>query len=221
MIWPSICVDNFFDDPTKVKEFAYSLEYKKDEEGKWPGYRTGGMHEVDFKFFNWTTLKIISLLYPMNYRDVSWTAEQTFQRIPGKTFKNKGWVHKDYEEEFTAIIYLSNHKDCGTSLYRPKKFGNKIINEELKREILLNKGTNNKKNLEEEKYLNENNDQFEKILEFKSIFNRLVIFDSHNFHAAENFYNEDLNEDRLTLITFFKHINIPNIKYPITEMKRI
>jgi hypothetical protein len=219
MIWPFICVDNFFEDPLKVKEFAYSLKYFKSPEGRWPGLRTEYMHEVNYNFFNYTTKKIISLIYPINSRDATWFAEQTFQRIPGNLFKNKGWIHTDANYEFTAIIYLSDHKNCGTSIYKPKNLGAVPINEQRKRERYLN--INEKTEKEEKEFLKENNDQFEKTLEVPSIFNRLIIFDAANFHAAENFHNENIKEDRLTLITFFKNIQIPNIKYPIPEMRRI
>jgi len=219
MIWPFICVDNFFEEPLKVKEFADSLKYFKSEEGRWPGFRSNVMHEENNKFFNWSTKKIVSLFYPMQVREATWIAEQTFQRIPGDLFKNKGWVHTDGDYEFTAIIYLSEHKNCGTSLYKSKTFGAAPINEFEKRKRYLNTDKITEK--EEKEFLNENNNQFEKILEIPSLFNRLIIFDASNLHAAENFYNENIKEDRLTLITFFKDLRVPDIKYPIPEMRRI
>jgi len=222
MIWPVICIDNFFQDPIKVKEFAYSLKYGKGEEGRWPGTRTNPLHEVDFRFFKWSTKKMISAIYPMNFSESTWVAEQSFQRIPGSLYKNKGWVHRDNGVEFTAIVYLSNHRNCGTSIYRPKILGADTINENEKRNFYKNiENLNDKQKKEEKDLLKQNNDQFEKILEIDSVFNRLVMFDANNYHAAENFSNEGLNEDRLTLITFFSNVVIPNIKYPLTEMRRI
>jgi hypothetical protein len=219
MIWPSICVDNFFEDPVKIKKYAYSLKYKENEEGRWPGLRTEPLHTINIKFFNKVVNKILSVIYPMNYAEATWQVSQHFQRIPGSLFKNKGWIHTDSIMELTAIIYLSDHKNCGTSLFKVKNFEATPINEQQKRNFYIKKNINSLK--EEKKFLNKNNNQFEKVLEFNSLFNRLVIFDSHQFHAAENFFNKDLNEDRLTLITFFHNINIPNIKYPLTEMRRI
>ena len=47
MIWPSICIDNFFDNPDKVVETANSFHYEKDKDGRWPGERcehVGNIH---------------------------------------------------------------------------------------------------------------------------------------------------------------------------------
>jgi hypothetical protein len=215
MLWPTICVDNFFEEPEKVKQFSNTLKFSKDPLGKWPGERTECMHMLDINFFKYTTKKIMSLLFPMNYAKMNWNAIQTFQKIDGSIYTHNGWVHRDDLDEFTAIIYLSNHKKCGTSLFKPIKFQDDVINQEYKQKGNLNISR------EDNKYLLENNNLFEKTLTIDSRFNRLVLFDSSNFHAAEKFNEENINEDRLTLITFFTNISGNNNKYPITEMKRV
>jgi hypothetical protein len=217
MLWPTICVDNFFEEPEEIKKFSNTLKFNEDPFGKWPGERTNLLHEINKDFVDFTTKKIISVLYPINYHDMRWEAQQTFQKINGNIYKNKGWVHKDVPRELTAIIYLSNHLKCGTSLFKPKDFFNKCINTDFKQKFYKEKS----KITIENKYLNENNDQFEKILTIDSRFNRLIVFDSNHFHAAEKFNEENINEDRLTLITFFTNISGNYNKYPITEMKRV
>jgi hypothetical protein len=217
MLWPTICVDNFFDEPEKVKQFSDTLKFNKDPLGKWPGERTDLLHEVNKEFVYFTTKKIMSILFPMNHSDIKSEVEQTFQKINGNIYKNKGWVHRDTPKELTAIVYLSNHLKCGTSLFKPKKIFNKCINTNFKEEFYKEES----KITAENKYLNENNDQFEKILTMDSRFNRLIIFDSNNYHAAEKFNEENINEDRLTLITFFNNISGNHNKYPLTEMKRV
>ena len=65
------------------------------------------------------------------------------------------------------------------------------------------------------------NAHFEKIVDLHSSFNRLVLFDGHQWHGAENYGTK--KEDRLTLITFFSTIvgegGVP-IRYPIPMMRR-
>ena len=46
----AICVDNFFDDPDKIREWGLGLSKQKDPEGKWPGKRSDQLHEVDDAF---------------------------------------------------------------------------------------------------------------------------------------------------------------------------
>jgi hypothetical protein len=217
MLWPTICIDDFFEDPLSVKNFADTLNFKKNPEGRWPGERTEFLHNINNEFFNFTTKKVMSILFPMNYKKLTWKASQMFQRINGNIYNNFGWVHTDHEE-FTSIIFLSNHKQCGTSLFKKKKIMSKVINSEFKQEYYKN---TEKIKTEEEKYLKENNDQFEKTLTLNSRFNRLILFDSSNFHAAEKYGEEKINEDRLTLITFFTDINGNENKYPISEMRRL
>ena len=40
MMYPTMCIDNFFKNPQKVKEFALSLKYIDCDNGRWPGART-------------------------------------------------------------------------------------------------------------------------------------------------------------------------------------
>lgn len=215
MIWPTIIVDNFFDEPEKIIEYSKTLKFGQDPEGRWPGVRTGLMGEVDNDFYNWINFKIVRLIYPMNYLQMSWRANQYFQKINGNIYKNEGWIHSDSPAEFTAIIYLSKHKNCGTSLYNKNKFFNAVLNDNEKKEAYKNLNFKN-----EFKYLKENNDLFEKNLTIDSKFNRLVIFDSNQFHGADKFKEDKNNEERITLITFFYSLSCPYIKYPITEMRR-
>jgi hypothetical protein len=119
MIWPTLCVDNFFNNPEEVKKYALSLEYSASDDGTWPGKRSKPLDKINFNFFKFVTTKIIRLLYPMNVEDLGWKAYASFQKIDGNLYSEPGWVHRDMDE-FTAIIYLSHHENCGTSIFSPK-----------------------------------------------------------------------------------------------------
>lgn len=214
MLWPTLCVDDFFNNPEEIVNFSKTLKYEKNVEGKWPGERSISLHKINFEFVDFVTKKIISVLFPINYLNMRWEIQQFFQKINGNFYTSNGWVHTDTPKELTAIIYLSNHKKCGTSFFKPKKFYSKLIDPNL---IEKKYG----ENLNENKYLNENNEKFDKILTIDSKFNRLLLFDSNQYHAAEKFKEQDIDEDRLTLITFFTNISGNCNKYPITEMRRI
>jgi hypothetical protein len=215
MIWPTIIVNNFFDEPEKIIDYSKTLKFHKDSKGSWPGERTNLMSSVNDKFFNWINYKIVRLIYPMTHSCMSWLARQYFQKVDGNIYENEGWIHVDAPSEFTAIIYLSKHKDCGTSLYSKKTYFDGTLNKDKKEEMY--KTLNLKNGL---KYLKQNNDLFEKNLTVNSKFNRLFLFDSNQFHAADKFKDNQNNDERLTLITFFDSLTANNIKYPIPEMKR-
>ena len=202
MFWPTICIDNFFNDPEKIVNFSKILPFKKSLNGKWPGERTDNIFDIDKNFFRFFSLKILSVLYPYNYQDFNITLNLCFQKI-SKEHRVKGWVHSDsYESEITIIVYLSKHKECGTSIFDSKMISSNSINQEKKQEMFLEK-----KFEDNIKYLEENNKQFEETLSIKSKYNRLLIFDSSQFHAAQNFFESNNNEDRLTLIGFVNNIN--------------
>ena len=49
--FPITCLDNFYKDPDKIREFALSCEYKKPS-GNYPGLRTEQIKFIDAEFFN-------------------------------------------------------------------------------------------------------------------------------------------------------------------------
>jgi len=215
MLWYTGCVDNFFEEPNKILELSNKLNYKKSFNNKFPGERSENTFDTNRDFFIWTTKKILTLFYPMGLDNFEWSASQFFQKINGDIYKNDGWVHLDKEAELTAIIYLSKHKNCGTNIYSPKFFNCEPIH------VLEKEKSYQKTNLKNDKYLIENNERYEKNISYNSKFNRLIFFDGSQCHAANKFAEENINEDRLTLITFFYNIIGRGIKYPISQMRRV
>ena len=51
MIWPTLIVDNFFDDPHKVINFSKQLKYERAPGHEWPGTRTDHLGKVGKEFF--------------------------------------------------------------------------------------------------------------------------------------------------------------------------
>jgi|TARA_X000001036_G_scaffold409457_1_gene420568 arsenate reductase-like glutaredoxin family protein len=218
MIFPTLIVDNFFSDPYKIKTISDKLNFKKDPNGEWPGERSEQLHKVNFNLFNFINLKILSLLYPKDHHQINFTASSTFQKISKERYPHEGWVHKDNPSEITAIVYLSKHKNCGTSLWKAKDFF--VPNNMDDKKYYYKKDTFDEEQL---KFLKEHNNNYEKILEVDSLFNRVLIFDSNHPHSANNFVDLNVDDDRLTLITFIKKLQINNepLKYPITECNRL
>lgn len=116
MIYPTTIVDNFFDDPDKIVEYSKKLNYKKDPNNDWPGVRTESLNKINYDFFNTSITKIISILYPMDFKNITFKATQFFQKV-NKEDRDVGNKHTD-PNLITAIIYLSDHKKCGTSICR-------------------------------------------------------------------------------------------------------
>ena len=205
MLIPTLVFDNFFKNPKFIVDYAKKLEYKPAEKGEWPGGRSEFLHVLDETLFKEVTSKIIKLIWPSTYQDVYFTAKSMFQTI-SSDYVNEGWIHRD-PDILTAIIYLSKHEECGTSIFEQKS-SNFIINIENKKEAYLTK--NFKK---EKKFLKENNNNFRETISVKSKYNRIMIFDSLHLHGAKNFCEKDIDEDRLTLVTFFTKIYGPGVSW--------
>ena len=200
--FPTIVVDDFFEDPHKVIELANSLEYTfgKKDEYNWPGKRSTPLHEIDYDFFNDTILKVLGTYFP--FAKISFTnARLRFQKV--SSIYEDGWVHRD-ENIITFIVYLNETKstDAGTSIYIPK------ISHPEDHDISINTNKKNesfkdlKKIKDYESYRLENNNQFEETIRVNNVFNRCVMFNAPSYHKANGFNTIDNSEDRLTLIGF-------------------
>lgn len=200
MKWPTLCTDEFFSNPDAVIEWSKTLKYNKTE-GPYPGERTDLLHNVDKTFFENTTRKIISLLYPneISSNKINWRAKQHFQKIKTKDHKLPGFIHQDVIAEFTAIVYLTNEEKAGTSIYKRIKEPNPNYDE------IKNKAYSNLKYTKDfKKELKKNRENHQKVLQFAALKNRLVLFDSAQHHGVDHFGSKE--KERLTLITFFTSI---------------
>ena len=222
MIYPTLIIDNFFDDPDEIRNIGLSLDKDKINNA-YPGIRSKPLHLAKPDFFNWSTNKILSAVFNHQPEDMplNFDAYQAFQFIKPNSKEGHGWIHNDNNFEFTAIAYLSKHKNCGTSLYKrkegifPFQKDSHIKNNNIKKEYY---GSNKKYDDRYLKARDEQNQGFERTVKVESIYNRLLIFDGFQFHGVENFYDAAIKEDRMTLITFFDNIHgakrlpIPNTK---------
>ena len=213
MRWPTICIDNFLDDPDEIVKLANSFPYAKDSRGTWPGERSLAHHDKELDLF--LLSKILKVLFPTSNsidEPIKFKAQASFQRI--KT-KEEGWIHSDEPFEFTALLYLSKNKKGGTSLYKPKSFRCSQKNVDIKTQYYLS----GIKPEGYEKALRENNDQFEETMYFESVYNRLIVFDSSHLHGVKE-YNITGEESRLTYISFFQDVIGLNLKSAVIESRR-
>ena len=220
MIWPTLCIDNFFSNLNEIIKFSKTLSYTPANNGEWPGERSKRIHSIDPDFFNYSTSKMVASLYPNDWRNMSWSALSSFQRIKG-SWQEEGWVHQDINE-VSCIIYLDGDENWGTSLF--KQITHKSIDtkkQEIKRDGNLNSDKIKTKDYKDAR--KKSNQGFKKTISFDFIPNRCIMFDSSQYHAVNN-YNNSKQGERLTLVTFFDSIKRNDgqqLKYHTIEAKRI
>lgn len=224
MNYPSLQVNNFFEKPNYIKQFAESLTYEKPL-GNYPGLRAEAKDEQSVDLVQKINHKILRLLYPdfNQFQTLTYQANSFFQKIKyedveahvlNKEHSGKGWIHGDHETKFTAIIYLSENDCCGTALYSQKSGFNFTAIDPTLKSLYYSKSPD--LNMEDYyKYLNNHLNQFKLDCLFNSSYNKLIGFDGSNLHGA--IYNLKPKEERLTFISFFD-INAPC--YPVPEMRR-
>ena len=214
--FPITVVDDFFEYPDAVREFALQQEYLPDPENKWPGKRSKPLHELNPVLFNNTINKVLSLFFNLNKTKISWNTSVCFQKVNSKY--QEGWVHTD-ENICTGIIYLSKPKNkCGTTIYRPID----PINANLKNSDKKSEGFSNTDLIANVRdFRLENNKQFRPTVTIQEEYNRLVLFDGHLLHSANEFYGDEDDSARLTLVFFIRqiHIHEEDAVFPVPRMR--
>ena len=226
MYFPVMCVDDFFNNPNKVREFALSLEYNsaKNSTGVWPGKRTKNLAYENFDFYKGVIEKIFSPYFNghTTINNITTNVEMFFQITNHKECGhiNEGWIHYDENVVYAGIIYLNENAslNSGTSLYRAKNFAtvDNNTNSSAKVEQYLNFSEDNLSYYKTE--LDKNNSKFEETIRFNNVYNRLIAFDGKTYHGVRNYYEENSIEDRLTLVFFVN--NILSNWFPFPEIKR-
>ena len=213
---PVTILDNFLNNPDTIRNWGLSLPFESSDSGRWPGKRTECLSIVHPLLFNYINLKILSLFFenPIEYR-----CNLCFQLV--EDYQGEGWIHQD-ENLFTFIIYLSegNEINCGTSLYNLKPDKIYPINSpkdhdnlNLKNSHYQSKTISPEMQKFQSKYLESN---YEKSIDIKDKYNRLLCFSSELFHKA-NYYSNN-SSPRLTLIGFIHEINTSSL--PIIRSKQ-
>jgi|TARA_B110001454_G_C12647287_1_gene403864 hypothetical protein len=206
-----IVVDDFFDAPKDIMEYGKSLP--KEIVGDKPGVRSKQLWELDPQLHNAILKKLLSCYYDLDYMDISWKlSNMSFHRLHREAEakddpRNRGFIHQDNnvhsdtgpDNEVAGLIYLTPDidPDSGTSLWNLK--GGEIVEP---------KGESDEK---------DHNAKFAEKFRFQNFFNRMIAYDSSEWHAANSCWNYDGEDDRLTLAFFIGGISVN--KFPLKRIK--
>ena len=230
-----VVVDNFFNDPEELLKLGKSLS--KEIIGYQPGLRSKQLWEVDGDLYSTILQKILTCYYDLDYVSLNWAASNMcFHEIDRfsedkNDIRNKGWKHQDGNVAVAGLIYLTPDidPDSGTSLWTLKPNVNINITansyfDQNKRTWYLDDGTPS----DGEEYVKSYLEQQELLIEkmrFQNVFNRMIMYDSMEWHGANSYYHEDGKDPRLTLAFFITGIesNIgnggPKSEFPLKRIK--
>jgi len=212
------CVDNFFKHPDEIVNLANTLDYKPEPKGMWPGKRSPELHLVAPAFKNIVCTKYLKL--HLADKMIGSRCDAYFQKIDAKS--GYGWVHNDTPLLHTTLIYLNkdSNLNSGTSIYRPRKEAGLLLDSRhamKKRAFILGEITAE----EVEKFRAESSSDFEETIRFANVYNRCIGLDSVEWHAANEFSQNNDKEPRLTLIIFWYEVSSGQTGLQRSEMEVI
>lgn len=213
-MFPICIVDNFFQNPDNVVDFANTLEYNPGN-GRWPGVRTDALANVAPMLQSEIGGKIVRLFYPE--QDFRFAAEIMFQKVQPMHedqyhIKNRGWIHRDENQAFGGIIYLTKDPEpnTGTSIFESKTFSEFNVthaNHAVQKRFYTGEDVSDE---EYEENFYSTPDKWRETVKVENVYNRMFMFSSRYAHAVQTFGTKE----RLTLAFFFKDICSPSFAPP-------
>jgi hypothetical protein len=218
--YPITIIDNFYENPYKIREFALSQEFKylhelKDYGNVFPGSRTKDLSIIDPAFFNKVCEKLTSVFHNYEHDKMRWLITSSFQSVT-KDY-DLGAIHQDSDTIFAGVLFLSPNPeiDSGTSLFKEND-----LFDQKKYQIALEE--NDLRFKENKKILFDYHKMFDEILRVRNVFNTLVLYEGNHYHAANKFFGNSLKQSRLTQVFFVKKVDATKeSNFPLMRTKNV
>jgi hypothetical protein len=200
MKYPIQIVDNFYEDPDKIRKYALAQNFIK-RDGDYPGIRTERLSDLNKQFFEFFANKVASLYFSDKDIKLEYDIFTNFQIIDGKY--NMGWIHQDDIGYFdvAGVVYLSPGApiNTGTTIYKQTS--------DILKQISIPMDPYTIENLNIVEYEKEQkiyNSQFEKTLDVGNVYNRLTVYPVKAWHTQSGFFGNTKENSRLTQVFFAK-----------------
>lgn len=227
-------IDGFHKNPDVLVRLSIECEYENEsrfnehslKSKKYPGLRSENLFYLDEDLFNYTCVKILSNYFDLVKNPVMCQVDTCFQKIRRysdvkESPLNKGWIHRDVnipDVQIAGIVYLNKEveENTGTTLYDLKNGCKYPYNDRNIQKLNLYNGLE----VNEQLYardISEKNNLFVEKIAVDNQYNRMLCYDSYQYHGVPSFYRE--NGDRLTQVFFIKNIlpiqeNMRGMKIP-------
>jgi len=189
-----IVIDNFYDNPYEVRNFAISQIKDYQYNDCHPGKRSSSFaNEEHITLFN-------KILEPFAGKITNFNISKNKNTNSNGSFQYniasdvKSWIHVDnYETNWAGIIYLTPDAPLtgGTGFFKYKDGTLNATDSEL---------LNNSEHLNSSHY---DNTKWEKINTIGNLFNRLVLFRSNQYHMSLEYFGDNIMNGRLIQLFFF------------------
>lgn len=182
-----LVIDDFYDDPYKVRDYALSLQFTR--RGNFPGFRTTNFLSEK------TKEDIQKAILPFGGKIKNWFSD-TKDSYSGSfqicTYSDRTWIHTDSYNNWAGVLYLTPDApiSSGTSFYRNKEYSRtRFIDDNIGRELDLRDNCFDYTKWEETDVISNK-------------FNRLILFRSDMYHASSEHFGYLTTNCRLTQVFF-------------------
>lgn len=200
--FPTIIVDNFYEDPDLWREYALEQEFFKGDRGTWPGLRSKLLHELNTDMFDIVAKKIMFVLKMYGFTEFA-ELQTGFQLVDG-TY-GRGWVHDDDPKLHVAgVVYLNKEAGigCGTTIYKDAPdFNGEEYTKMFVKDVL---DSTPEERAQIAKYREDQLSHFTPTIKVESVYNRFVLFDSRCWHSADKFFGTTPQDSRLNQVFFVR-----------------
>tara|TARA_B100000945_G_C20231182_1_gene525384 strand:+ start:78 stop:797 length:720 start_codon:yes stop_codon:yes gene_type:complete len=221
--FPSLCFDDFYNDPDSVRDFALSIDDYSNKSGFHPGLRSKMLLQYDERFCRNSINKFLSLFDDWGLAGATFDCSTMFQKIWRFSSDcndpvNTGWIHIDDNVDIAGVVYLDPNPDInnGTSFYYPK-FLQSGYNDVLKgntpeyERIFGNK--TDRCFIDDIDWFRKNiiinNKQYELTMEIKNCYNRCIAYSGEQFHTQSNYWMSNEDDFRLAQVFFISNLKLP------------
>ena len=192
-----LVIDNFYIDAKETREYILKEEFKV--RGNYPGQRTTSKANIHLKemiqgYIQHFAGKIIDWPMPSTNNNNGQNNNDTYNgAFQYTTSRDRTWIHNDGWNNWAGVLYLTPNApvSSGTGIFRFKD-GTRSADEA---EVRGNK-----------KLLDENSQDYTKwelVDRVGNVFNRLVLFNSKQYHASLDYFGTNKENGRLFQVFFF------------------
>ena len=189
-----IIVDNFYNNALATRNYILTQEFSV--KGNYPGqrtisYATKDLKNIIQKYVEPFAGKITKFSIPKpDLSDASTIYNGAFQYT---TSRDRSWIHTDKWNNWAGVVFLTPDAplSAGTAFYR---FMDGTRSQE---------DTNLLKNQELVDRFTQDFTKWELVDRVGNLFNRLILFDAHNYHMSMDYFGDTKENGRLFQVFFF------------------
>lgn len=188
-----IVIDNFYNNAMETRNYILSQDFSV--KGNYPGIRTKSyaneqLRDIIQKYVEPYGGKITEFPIPKDDKDARKIYNGAFQYT---TSRDRSWVHTDGYNNWAGVLYLTPDAplSSGTAFY---KFYDGAFNTKD------GKILNNKKDVDR---FSQDMTKWTRTDTVANVFNRLILFNSNNYHMSLDYFGDRKDNSRLFQLFFF------------------